>query len=156
MLLASVWPLRVLVLRDARGGCSVFARAVSPGDFFSLRYTHSVKQKPVWDFYMIDGRHRIIQTKTIFPDSDFGLPSLAGENETYTRLDDGNGCISGMQRLVPSLLLRVERAYNNVFTFNETTSVNLSEKRGDCILEMRIHVMTLARYAFHAMKLYGE
>ncbi|MEN6441820.1 MAG: DUF1850 domain-containing protein [Syntrophobacter sp.] len=156
LLVAWGWPLRILVLRDVRDGCRVFAHVVSPGDTFSLRYTHSVKQKPVWDFYRIDAHYRIMQTQTIFPDSDFGLPSLAVGTEIYTLLPDGNGCISGMRRLIPSLQLRVERAYNNILTFGEATSVNLSQKCGDSILEMRIQNMNLIQYAFRAMKFYGE
>lgn len=156
MLLAAGWPLHVLVLKDNLGGCPAFARVVSSGDSFSLRYTHSVKRKPVWDFYVIDAHHRIIQTKTVFPDSDFGLPSLAVGSETYTLLDDGNGCISGMQRLIPSLQLRVERAYENTLTFNGTLGIDLPQKCGDCILTMRIQAMNLIQYVFQAIKFCGE
>ena len=140
------WPLHALVLRDTRGGSLVFGRLISPGDVFTLAYTHSVKRKTVRDFYVISERYEIVQNKTIFPDSDFGLPSRAVGQETYTLLPDGNGCISGMQRLIPSLLLRVERAYDNTFTFNETLMLNLSHNPGDCVIDMRISDMNLFQY----------
>jgi hypothetical protein len=156
--LLSVWclSLHVLVLRDTRGGRWVFGRIVSTGDEFTLSYTHSVKMKPVWDFYIVGEHHQIIQNKTIFPDSDFGLPSRAVGKESYSLLPDGNGCISGMQRLIPSLFLRVERAYNNTFVFNETVTINLSQKLGDCVIDMHISKMNPFEYIFQVIKLYWE
>lgn len=150
------WPLRVLVLCDTHSGCLVFCRAVSPGDEFSLSYTHSVKLKPVLDFYVVGEHYEIIQNKTIFPDSDYGLPSRAVGQETYTLLPDGNGCISGMRRLIPSLLLRVERAYDNTFTFNESMTLNLSRKLGDGIIDMHISDMNPFQYVFQVPKFHCE
>lgn len=150
------WPLHVLVLRDTHGGRLVFGRVVSPGDVFTLSYTHSVKLKQVWDFYIVGEQYEIIQNKTIFPDSDFGLPSRAVGQETYTLLPDGNGCISGMRRLIPSLLLRVQWAYNNTFTFNKALTLNLSHKLGDCVIDIRISNMNPFQYAFYIFKVSGE
>ena len=155
LLLAWCWPLHVLALRDTRTGRWVFLRVVSPGDAFTLSYTHSVKRKPVRDFYIVGERFEIIQNKTIFPDSDYGLPSRAVGKETYTLLADGNGCISGMQRLIPSLLLRVERAYNNTFIFNETLTLNLSQKLGDCVVDMQIQNMNPIQYTFQVLKFHA-
>lgn len=156
LLLACEWPLHVLALKNARDGRWVFARVVSPGDVFTLSYIHSVKRKEVKDFYVIDQEYEIIQNKTVFPDSDFGLPSRAVGTETYTLQPDGNGCISGMHRLIPSLLLRVEKAYDNTLTINETPPINLSQRLGNCVVELRVHSMNPIRYAFQATMLYGE
>jgi hypothetical protein len=150
------WPLHVLVLCDTRDGRLVFGRIVSPGDVFTLSYTHSVKLKPVWDFYTIGEHYEIMQNKTIFPDSDYGLPSRAVGTETYTLLPDGNGCISGMRRLIPSLLLRVERAYNNTFTFNDRLTLDLPRKAGDCVIDMHMTRVSLFQYAFEVFKSYGK
>lgn len=117
---------------------------------------HSVKKKPVWDFYIIDERYEIMEYKTVFPASDFGLPSRAVGNETYTMLADGYGCISGMRRIIPALMLRVERAYDNIFTFNETATRNLSQTLGDCVVDMHIQKMNLIQYTFHVKERYGE
>ena len=146
------WPLHVLVLRDTHDGRLVFGRVVSPGDEFSLSYTHSVKLKTVWDFYVVGEHHEIIQNKTVFPDSDFGLPSRAVGEEKYTLLPDGNGCISGMRRLIPSLLLRVERAYDNTFTFNKTVTLNLSLMLGDRLVDMRISDMNPFQYILQILR----
>jgi hypothetical protein len=146
------WPLHVLVLRNTRGGHLVFGRVVSPGDVFTLSYTHSVELKPVWDYYIIGEQYEIIQNRTIFPDSDFGLPSRAVGHETYSVLPDGNGCISGMRRLIPSLLLRVERDYNNTFTFNETLTLNLSKNPGDCVIDMHISEINVFQYILGASR----
>jgi hypothetical protein len=156
LLVVWCWPLHVLALRDSRNSRWVFGRVVSPGDAFTLSYTHSVKRKPVRDFYIVGEHYEIIQNKTIFPDSDFGLPSGTVEKETYILLADGNGCISGMQRLIPSLLLRVERAYNNTFIFNETLTLDLSQKLGDCVVDMQILNINPLQYIFQFIKLHWE
>ena len=108
------------------------------------------------DFYIVNEYYEIIQNKTIFPESDFGLPSRAVGKETYTLLADGNGCISGMQRQIPSLLLCVERAYDNTFVFNETLTLNLSQQAPDCLIDMQIHNMNPIQYAFQILKRYAE
>jgi hypothetical protein len=150
------WPLHLLGLREAQTGHWVFAKAVHPGDTFGLGYTHSVKHKPVWDFYIINEHYQIIQNKTVFPGSGFGLPSEAQGEETYALLSDGSECISGMQRLIPSLLLRVERTYNNTFTFKEALSLNLSQILGDGLMDMRIHRSNPIQYTLHVLNSYGE
>lgn len=150
------WPLHLLGLREAQTGRWVFAQMVYPGDTFGLGYTHSVKHKPVWDFYSIDAHYQIIQNKTIFPGSGFGLPSETHGDETHAVLSDGNECISGMQRRIPSLLLRVERAYDNTFTFKETQSLNLSQILGDGLMEMRIHRSNPIQYTLQVLNSYGE
>jgi hypothetical protein len=156
LLIAWGWPLHMLGLREAQTGRWVFARAVSPGDTFALGYTHSVKHKPVWDFYVIDEHYQIVQDKTVFPGSGFGLPSEAHGDEIYALLSDGSECISGMQRRIPSLLLRVERAYNNTFTFKEAVSLNLSQILGDGLMDMRIHPFNPIQYTLHVLNSYGE
>lgn len=147
-LLAHVWPLHVLTLRDIYSDSCVFARAVSPGDRFSLSYTHSVKWKRVLDFYVVGEYYEIVQYKTVFPGSDFGLPSAATGQESYTSLHDGNNCISGMRQKIPSLLLRIEPLYDNILTFKENSELNLSRSLGDCVLEMRIQNMSPLFYAY--------
>jgi hypothetical protein len=150
------WPLHLLALRESPNGRWVLAKVVCPGDAFVLGYTHSVIQKPVRDFYMIDEHYQIIQNKTIFPGTGFGLPSEAHGDETYTLLSDGSECISGMQRRIPSLLLRVERAYNNTFTFKEAQSLNLSQILGDGLMEIRIHCSNPIQYTLQVLNSYGE
>ena len=150
------WPLHVLGLQDTQHGHWVFAKAVYPGDTFALGYTHSVKHKPVSDFYVVDEHYQIIQNKTVFPGSGFGLPSEARGGETYAVLSDGSECISGMQRRIPSLVLRVESAYSNTFTFKEALPLNLSQILGDGLMDMRIHRSNPIQYTFHVLTSYGE
>ncbi len=156
LLLSLGWPFHVLALRDARSGHQIFIHPVSPGDTFTLCYTHSVKHKPVWDFYVVGDHYEIVQSKTVFPDSDYGLPSHAVGNEKYTLLPDGYGSISGMHRSIPYLQLRIERAYDNTLTFNNTLTLNLAQKLGDCVVDMRIRNTSPLLCVFQAMNLYGE
>jgi hypothetical protein len=156
LLLGWGWPLRVLGLRDDRSDRWIFARVVYPGNTFALGYTHSVMLKPVWDFYTVDEHYQIIQNKVVFPGSGFGLPSEARGDEIHTSLADGNECISGMRRLIPAVSVRVERAYNNTFTFGETLTIDLSQLLGDCVIDMRIHRSNPIRYTLQALGLFGD
>ena len=139
LLAGGLWPLHVLGLREIRSGRWVVARVVAPGDAFALGYTHSVKLKPVWDHYTVDAHYRILQTKVVFPGSGYGLPSETAPGEVHRLLPDGYESIDDMQRPIPQLALRVERAYRNTFVFNEAPPLDLSNAIGDGVLDMRIH-----------------
>jgi len=151
-----LWPLHVLGFRDLPGGRWRVTKVVAPGDAFALGYTHSVKQRPVWDYYTVDTGFRIIQTKTVFPGTGFGLPSEVGPGETHTLLPDGSDCIDGMHRPVPQLALRVERAYRNTLVFGDAAPIDLSDLAGDGVLDMRIHRSTPIQLTIHFLSAYGD
>jgi hypothetical protein len=107
----------------------------------------------VWDIYRIDEHYRIIQRETIFPGTGFGLPCQTDDGETYTLRSDGNGHISNMQRLIePGLLLRIEQAYDNVFTFNESGNLNLSQTIGDGVVNLSIRHLSPLQWAVGIMR----
>ena len=133
-----------------------FCECGSSRGSFALGYTHSVKHKPVWDIYTVDEHYHIIEKKVIYPGSSFGLPSGAQRDEIHTLLADGNECISGMQRLIPFALLRIERAYNDIFIFREILTLNLSQILGDCVVDLRIHRSNPIQYTFQVLSSYGE
>jgi len=154
VLLLGLWlyPVHVLGIQNTRDGRWIFFKIIHPGEVFSTRYTHSVFQRPVWDIYRIDARSRMILEETIFPSHGYGLPFRTNRNEKFKIREDGNYCISNINRHIPSLYLRVQHQYGNVFTFNETVSLNLSSILGDTLVEMRIHKLNLPGYLLEEMK----
>jgi len=156
LLAAGLWPLHVLQVLEPRTGRWLIAQVVAPGDGFALSYTHSVVHKPVRDYYTVDPQFRIIQTQTVYPGTGFGLPSEAGPGEVHRLLPDGSECIAGMRRLIPQLVLRVERAYHNTFTFNDAPPVELADLCGDAPLELRVHATNPIRLCIHILGTYGD
>jgi hypothetical protein len=156
LLTAGLWPLHVLQVREPRTGRWLIAEVVAPGDGFALSYTHSVVRKPVRDTYTVDPDFRIIQTQTVYPGTGFGLPSEAAPGEVHRLLPDGSECIAGMRRVIPQLVLRVERAYHNTFTFNDAPPIELADLCGDVPLELRVHSTNAIRLCIHILGTYGD
>jgi len=146
--LAGLWlyPVHVLSLKNMEDGSWIFYERIRPGDTFSTRYTHSVKHRPVWDVYYIDGDYRMMLEETIFPGYGYGLPYLTNGDEKFSQREDGNYSISNIKRHIPSLFLRVERPYDNTFTFGKRHGINLSALMGDGLVEMRVITVSALTY----------
>ncbi|MGK7378595.1 DUF1850 domain-containing protein [Planococcus sp. 1R117A] len=67
---------------------------------FQIKYTHSVHLSEVLESYQVlpDNRLRIVQLE--YEDFNIGMPSNAGEGETFVE-KDGKYTIAGMKREVP-------------------------------------------------------
>ncbi|MBN2438437.1 MAG: DUF1850 domain-containing protein [Deltaproteobacteria bacterium] len=126
--------------------------AAHPGDTFSLRYTHSVYRRPVWDIYFIDSRYRIILEETVFPAYGYGLPFSTAKNQVFRVREDGNFSISNIKRPIPSLHLRVQRQYGNTLTFNGKTTLDLSSGFGNGVIEVKIQEFNRIQYLYREMK----
>ena len=147
-----LWPLHGLGLRDAKDNRWIWLAVADPGDTFSLRYTHSVYQRPVWDIYFIDSRYRIILEETVFPAYGYGLPFATAKGQVFRIRGDGNYSISNIKRTIPSLHLRVQRQYGNILTFNGRTTLNLSSSVGNGVIEVKIHEFNRIQYGYQEMK----
>jgi hypothetical protein len=147
-----LWPLHGLGLRDAKDNRWIWLTVADPGDTFSLRYTHSVYQRPVWDIYVIDSRYRMILEETVFPAYGYGLPFATAKGQIFRVREDGNFSISNIKRTVPSLHLRVQRQYGNILTFNSKTTLNLSSSVGNSVIEVKIHEFNRIQYWYQEMK----
>jgi len=138
----------VLGLQKTQSREWIFCKIVRPGDMFTTRYTHSVKNRPVWESYTIDAQYRMILNETVYPGTGYGLPVYAGGDEKFSLRPDGFSCISNMHRHIPSLLLRVEPQYNNIFSFNKIHTLNLSKILGNGVVDMRVHQSNIVRYVW--------
>jgi hypothetical protein len=106
-LAAGFIPLHALEVRESGGeGRVVFLTRVSPGDTFTLSFTHSVEKSEVTDYFRIDDGHRIILYQTEFGSLNTGLPAVVSEGEVFERTDRGFR-LSNLQRVLPEILLWV-------------------------------------------------
>ena len=137
MLFGASRSVYVLEIARAKNGAHVFRTQVDPGDHFSLECTHSAQLSPVTDNFQIDQSHRMFLVSTVFSDHGAGLPDKSYRGEIFSIQQDGRFKVSGLSTLLPEILLRVEREYNNILTY-ETRRVNLSERCGDALVTIRI------------------
>lgn len=149
-----LYPVHVLGIQNTKDGRWIFFKIIHPGEAFSTRYTHSVFERPVWDIYRIDARYRMMLEETIFPSHGYGLPFRTNRNEKFKIREDGNYSISNINRHIPSLYLRVQHQYGNVFTFSERISLDLSSILGDALVEMRIHKLKLIKYLLQETRIW--
>jgi hypothetical protein len=107
-LLAAGWiPLDALEVRASGGlGRVVFLERVTPGDTFTLSFTHSVEKSEVTDYFRIDDGHRIILYQTEFGSLNTGLPAVVSGGEVFERTDRGFR-LSNLKRVLPEILLWV-------------------------------------------------
>lgn len=120
----------VLALKD-KDGVPLLTVPVKNGSVFAIRYTHSVAQTPVTDFFIIrDGS--IWLDKTIYHDFGAGLPHQPEAGQQMTQ-KNGELIISGYNRKLPQFALRVGRVANHMLLLlkNGLTDKNDMEIRLD-------------------------
>ena len=149
ILAAGLFPVHVLQIDDLRGDRGVYLRTIRTGDRFTLMYRHSVELCPVWDFYRIDGEHRIVLDETVFASSNTGLPSVLTGQERFTRGEKASR-ISNIGRILPAVEVWVDRRYDNTLEF-DSQKVRLAELAGNTLLRLRISRITLAEYGYRSM-----
>lgn len=102
----------ILSLED-ESGKRLFSKPVKDGAEFAIRFIHSVAKTPVTDYFIIkDGK--IFLDKTIYHDFGAGLPH-APEGEQRMKTGNGEILITGFNREMPDLEVRVGRVAEHVF-----------------------------------------
>lgn len=115
-----------LALLDANGR-ELFSRPMRPGAIFAVRYIHSVAKTPVTDYFRIQG-HDIVLDRTEYSDFGAGLPHNP-EEEQKMRVEHGRIIISGYNRVLPSLDLRVGRiARHTLLLFENPADAGAAEE----------------------------
>lgn len=136
LICAGLEPPHVLEISDADNGRAAFWIQVWPGDRFNLEYIHSVQLSHVVDTFEIDSQYDIVLVGTIFSDHGAGLPYKPDHGGTFSVLPDGRFSISGMNMVLPEILLRTGREHGNAFQAGHRR-INLSDKCGDALLVIR-------------------
>ncbi len=120
-------------------------RTVEPGDFFQLKYLHSIALSDVWEIFQIDPEHRIVLTETRFQGQGAGLPYRLAPGERLSR--EGRWFrISGMKRVVPSISWRVQKEWRDRFRFQEEPEIDFSSLVGDGLILVRVQKMSLLEW----------
>ncbi|EKF40738.1 hypothetical protein NA8A_19073 [Nitratireductor indicus C115] len=125
------WELRLMEPRTQRELLDV---PLSPGDpTFSLSYTHSVFHTEVVSEYQVR-ESGIVQVRETFTDPGYGMES--SPDDVKGRLEQIDGHLRmELERPIPNLVVRVQRAQNNRITGLE--SMDLSQLLGDGPIAIR-------------------
>ena len=93
--------------------------ALQSAQQFHIQYTHSIHLSPVVETYEKTAANEIRQVELIYEDLAIGMPSDAGEGETFVQ-EDGRYYIKNMNRIFPYIYLRVgEVKANHSFIIEE-------------------------------------
>jgi hypothetical protein len=131
----------VLVISDARKSQILMVRHINRNDAFATKFIHSVEHCPVWEYYRIDERLRIVLHETTFSSSNVGLPYAAfGEERFSTEADVLR--ISNMHRVIPELILWVDEKYDNTLKLGHE-NIKLFALAGNTLLRMSIEKKSL-------------
>lgn len=151
LLILWLLPVRVLVIEERPGGRILFARAVSPGETFSLTYSHSVEKCLVEDHYTIREDHRLALKETVFGSSNTGLPAVLGRGEILVRGEKGYRIV-GMERVFTGVELWVNRAYGNTLVLGGSPHP-LASGAGDRLVRLRVVPASPAYYLYLRIRL---
>lgn len=135
----------ILALEDSTGK-TLYSVELKNNSEFAIRFIHSVAKTPVTDFFIVrDGQ--IILDKTIYHDFGAGLPHNPEEGQKM-KTEDGEISITGFNRIIPELAVRVGRVAEHALLLFEdlpdnkkrTSMISLDTlaKPGSVIL-FRIH-----------------
>lgn len=103
--------LHTLVIKNTEGQV-LLTVPVRSGQYFIIRYTHSVALSPVEDYFTIVGKE-IVLDKTVYKDFGAGLPHMPEDNQ-HMQINNGKVIIDGLDRHFSSFDVRVGRVANHV------------------------------------------
>src|SRR6056297_3411721 len=147
-LFLNFFSLQLLNIQNYSDGEVIFQGIVTPGEIFTLKYTHSVAGTPVWEFFEINKKQELILVETHFLDHGAGLPYTAFEDEFFVN-EDGKFKIKNMSRKISlPLYYRIGKIRENYFIY-KNNEINLSKKLGDSVVKISIDQSNLFDYFFN-------
>ena len=93
----------VLIIEEVKGDRIIYQSLVEQGQEFAIKYTHSVENTPVWDYFKVAGTE-IILTGTKYMSYGAGLPFL--KKDDYS-LEDDKFIIEEINKRLNEIPLRV-------------------------------------------------
>lgn len=148
LIAAGFIPLHILEIRDTRQGKTVFMQRVSPGEFFSLEFIHSVEKSPVMDFFRLDNDYHIVLYETAFRSLNTGLPATLSEGERLHRTEQGFR-LSIPDRILTDIQLWVDSQYAGALIIG-ARRIPLADLAGNTLLQFNVRKAPFGEYAFRS------
>jgi|LDZT01.1.fsa_nt_gi hypothetical protein len=147
-LFLNFFSLQLLNIQEYPDGEVIFQDIVTPGEIFSLKYTHSVAGTPVWEFFEINKKGELILVETHFLDHGAGLPYTAFEDELFVNEDDKFKVKNMSRKISLPLYYRIGKIRENHFIYKDN-EINLSKELGDSVVTISIVQSNLFDYFFY-------
>lgn len=129
------FPIHALSVTELATDARIIHAPITPGDTFKTVYIHSLELTPVWEYFQIDADYDILLTDTLYESTGAGLPIPIQGRDKFIK--QGNQFhIYDIQRRLPSIVLRVNAAYDNRIILNDTLAYNLSERLGNTVVRI--------------------
>jgi hypothetical protein len=129
----------------------VFLSIVKPGERFATKYIHSVEKSPVWEYFVVDRKYRIVLEETTFSSCNTGLPSVV-DNESFHH-EGERFRISHMNRILPALVWWVHEMYDNTLKIGESQELKLAALAGNTLVKISIEKVRLFEFIFTKLRL---
>lgn len=94
--------------------------------YFQIRYTHSIHLSEVIESYKVMENNELMMTELEYEDFNIGMPSNAGEGETFVE-KDGKYLITNMEREVDDFRLFVGDVDAHLFFLADGHQYNLKK-----------------------------
>ena len=141
------FPIHTLSLTELSTHSIVIHSPITPGDTFKTVYIHSLELTPVWEYFQIDTDYEIVLTDTLYESTGAGLPiPIQGQDKFVKQGKQFH--IFDIQRRLPSIVLRVNSAYNNRIILNDALTFNLSERLGNTVVRIETGQESLGVFLF--------
>lgn len=143
-------PVHTLTVTDLSTSSVIIHHPIVPGDTFKSVYIHSLELTPVWEYFQIDAGYDIILTDTLYESTGAGLPIPIAGQDSFTK-EGRQFHIFNIQRPLPSIVLRVNSAYENRIMLNDALTFNLSDILGNAVVRIETRTEPRGIFTFRAL-----
>lgn len=130
LILITVFILPRIYLYKGQEEKLIYSRFIFPGQKFVFKYNHSVQKTPVYEYYTVDWKSRIIMDKTRFKSYGAGLP-LQTKNFSIEE-DDNFFKIEDMNIILQKVIFRISKTSGQTLKIvNKKISMNNQGEVGE-------------------------
>ena len=104
------------------------------GDYFYIKFIHSVNKSPVIDYYKFDKNNKIYVYKTIYYNFGAGVETELENDETLRYGDDNSMIIENINKKIDPLTYYLSTFYDHKLSINDGEEISLWDICGKNIL----------------------
>ena len=123
-----------LILYNYNSGDEIASFPLKNGDYFYIKFTHSVNMSPVIDYYKFNDKNEIFVYKTIYYNYGAGVETELENDETISYGTDGSMIIENINKKIDPLVYYLSDIYDHKLSINDNDEISLWDVCGKNIL----------------------
>ena len=123
-----------LILYNYNSGDEIASFPLKNGDYFYIKFTHSVNMSPVIDYYKFNDKNEIFVYKTIYYNYGAGVETELENDETISYGTDGSMIIDNINKKIDPLVYYLSDIYDHKLSINDNDEISLWDVCGKNIL----------------------